>query len=99
MLVMNWILNSMEESIAASFKYCDTAKELWDSIEAAYEQKRNNARIFELKMEIALIQQGEMAIGNCYAKFRCLLRRLALYMSSKTCCKFAKEQGKLLEDP
>lgn len=34
MLVMNWILNSMEESITVGFWYCDIAK-LWDSIEAA----------------------------------------------------------------
>ena len=33
MLVMNWILNSMEGGIAKSFEYLDTAKELWDSIE------------------------------------------------------------------
>ena len=36
MLVINWILNSMENDIAASFKYYDTAKEVWESIEAAY---------------------------------------------------------------
>lgn len=34
MLVMNQILNSMEEGIAGSFKYSDTAEELWESIEA-----------------------------------------------------------------
>lgn len=36
MLVVNWILNSMEESSAGSFRYCDTTKGLWDSIEASY---------------------------------------------------------------
>ena len=39
MLVMNWILDSMEGGIAKSFKYLDTTKELWDSIETAYAQK------------------------------------------------------------
>ena len=33
MLGMNWILNSMEEGIAGSFKHSDTTKELWASIE------------------------------------------------------------------
>lgn len=48
---MNWILNSMKESIAASFKYSDKPKELQDAIEAAYAHKRNNAQILELKEE------------------------------------------------
>ena len=26
--LINWVLYSMEESIASSFKYCDTVKEL-----------------------------------------------------------------------
>lgn len=54
MLVMNWILNSMESGITKSLKYSSTEKEIWDSIEAAYSQKRNNARVIELKKEIAV---------------------------------------------
>lgn len=53
MLVMNRILNSMEEGVAKGFKYSEAAKDLWESIEAAYAQKRNNARILELRMKIA----------------------------------------------
>lgn len=64
MLVMNWILNSMEPTNAAVFQYCPTSKELQDAIEAANGQKRNNARVFELRRESALLQQGEMIIGN-----------------------------------
>ena len=47
MLSMNWILNLVEESIAVSFKYSITTKELWDSIMATYTQRRNIARILE----------------------------------------------------
>lgn len=36
MLIMNWILNSMVKRIAANFKYSNIAKDLRDSIEAAY---------------------------------------------------------------
>lgn len=38
-LVMNWILNIMEVSVVASFKYSDI-KELWDAIGVAYAQKK-----------------------------------------------------------
>ena len=66
MLRMNWILNLMEEGIAKSFKYSATVKELWESIEAASTQKRNNARILELKMKIAGFTQGTLSIGDYY---------------------------------
>lgn len=62
MLIMNWILNSMGDSIAASFKYSNLAKGLRDSIEVAYAQKRNNVRIFELKREIAEFKHGDLSI-------------------------------------
>lgn len=65
---MNWILNSMEESIAASFKYSDEAKELQNAIEAAYAYKRNNAQILELKEESTTFKYGDQSIGNYCAK-------------------------------
>ena len=43
MLIMNWILNSMEEGISKSFKYFANAKGLRESIDAAYALERNNA--------------------------------------------------------
>lgn len=95
MLIMNWIINSMEEGISRSFKYSTTAKELWDSIEAAYAQKRNNARIFELKMVIASFQQGTLSIGDYHSRFRVLWIELESSMSPEPCC--AKKQAKLLE--
>lgn len=33
MLIINWLLNSMEESIASSFRYFVSAKELWEFIQ------------------------------------------------------------------
>ncbi|RWR96262.1 Protein kinase domain-containing protein [Cinnamomum micranthum f. kanehirae] len=42
MLVMNWILNSMEVVIAKSFRYYKNAHELWKAIEIAYSRKKNH---------------------------------------------------------
>ena len=94
MLIMNWILNSMEGGIAKSFKYSETAKELWQSIEAAYAQKRNNAKILELKMEIAGFKQGTLSIGDYYSRFRALWIELESYLSPQPCC--AKKTLKFL---
>ena len=85
----------MEGGIAKSFKYFETAQELWESIEAAYAEKRNNARILELKMEIANFKQGTLSIGDYYSKFRSLWIELESCMSPDPC---AKNQTKFLED-
>lgn len=83
----------MEEGIAMSFKYSETTKDLWKSIEAACGQKRNNARILELKMEKASSRQGSLSIRDYYFQLRAL--ELESYMSPESYC--AKEQAKLLE--
>lgn len=86
----------MEEGTGRGFKYSDTAKELWESIEAAYAQKRNNSHILELKKEIATFTQGNLSTGDYYSKFRALWRELELYLRPEPCC--AKKQAKLVED-
>ena len=64
MVIMNWVLNSMEEGILKSFKYSATTKKLWESIEVAYALKRYNDRILELKIEITGFKQGTLSIGD-----------------------------------
>ena len=86
MLVVNWVLNSMEGGIAKSFKYLETAKELWDSIKTAYAQKRNNARVLELKKETVGFKQGSLSVGDYYSKFRALWKELELYMIHELYC-------------
>ena len=72
----------MEGGIAKCFKYLDTAKDLWDSIEVPYAQKkRNNARVLELKKETAAFEQGSISIGDYYFSFRALWKELELYES------------------
>lgn len=65
---MKWIVNSMEGGITNSCNYLDTAKELWDSIETAYAQNRNNAWVLELKKEIAAFKHDSLSIGDNYSQ-------------------------------
>lgn len=78
MLIMNWVLYSMEEDIAKRFKYCDTTKELWESMRL-HLKKRNNAKILELTKEIAASKQGDLSVGNYYSKFRAFWCELEAY--------------------
>lgn len=80
----------MEEGIEKSFKYSENTKELWDSIEAGYAQKQNNARILELKKELVGFKQVSPSVADYYYKFRALWREFESYMNLKPC--YAKYQ-------
>ena len=86
----------MEEGISNSIKYSETAKELCESIVAAYAQKRNNAGILELKMEIANFKQGILSIGYYYSKLRALWIRVGVLHEPKRC---TKKTCKIIERP
>ena len=66
-LVMNWILNSMEPLISKSFRYRTTAYDLWTATEMAYSWKKDHARIYSLTRELAQFKQGDRSLGDYYA--------------------------------
>ncbi|RVW74545.1 Retrovirus-related Pol polyprotein from transposon TNT 1-94 [Vitis vinifera] len=48
-LVMAWLLNSMESSIAKPNMFMPITKAIWDSIRESYSDLENSSQIFELK--------------------------------------------------
>ena len=56
-LVMTWLLNSMEPHISEIFSFSDTAHDLWTSVKEMYGHQNNAARVFQLKKDIAELQQ------------------------------------------
>lgn len=78
MLIMSWIYNSME-LFRGAFVIVRLQKEIWDSIKNSYALKRNHARIYKLKRELANLKQGEMSLGDYYAQIQGLWRELELY--------------------
>lgn len=62
MLVMYWVLNSMGDRIVASFRYCHTSKEFWDSVSTAYAPKKNNAQIYQLR-DLVQFKKGNYVFG------------------------------------
>lgn len=45
-MVMSWLLNSMEPSIAEGFLFLDFAREIWESAMEIYREKENHARVY-----------------------------------------------------
>ncbi|KAM2058396.1 hypothetical protein ACFX16_030977 [Malus domestica] len=58
-LVMSWILNSMEPKLSELFSYSESFRILWESIKEMYGSQNNDARIFQLKKDLARLRQGD----------------------------------------
>ena len=56
-LVMSWLLNSMERRIAEIFIYSELSMHLWDQVNEMYGNQNNASRVFQLKKDIANMQQ------------------------------------------
>ena len=92
MLVMNWVLVSTEDGIDNIFCYCQTAKELSDSISIAYAYKKNNARTHPFVKDLAQSKYNSASVCDYYAKSEeCGTNNL--YHPMCPCC--AKEQERV----
>lgn len=58
-IVMSWLLNSMNPTIAEGFLFLNTMKEVWDSLKEIYREWHNLARIYLLQQEIARATKGD----------------------------------------
>ena len=96
MLVMNWILNSLEPLISKSCRCCKSAHELWTDIEAAYSHRNENkyAKIYQLTRELGQFKQRDKSLSDYYAILRGMWHELSLYQPLSPYC--ANEQEKLL---
>ncbi|XP_062026215.1 uncharacterized protein LOC133742542 [Rosa rugosa] len=72
-LVMSWLINSMEPKLAEIFSYSESSRHLWDAVKDMYGNLDNAARVFQLKKDLAGIQQGNLSfvqhLGNLKAKW------------------------------
>ena len=65
-LVMAWLLNSMDASIAKPHMFMTTAKEVWDSVRETYSDLEIFSQIFELKTRLWQSKQGQRSVTNYY---------------------------------
>ncbi|KAK9707300.1 hypothetical protein RND81_07G188000 [Saponaria officinalis] len=69
LLVMKWILNSVEKKIRDTVQYVSSSKELWTEIIDRYGQA-NSLEIYQLKKDLGAIQQEHMSLVEYYGKFK-----------------------------
>jgi hypothetical protein len=62
-LVLSWILNSVETSIAKSIASCENAATAWNLLKQRFSQT-DRVRIFELQQEIMNLKQGNNSVTH-----------------------------------
>ncbi|KAG7527891.1 hypothetical protein ISN45_Un206g000010 [Arabidopsis thaliana x Arabidopsis arenosa] len=62
--VLALLQNSLEASILEGYSYCETAKELWDTLKNVYGNESNLTRVFEVKKAINELSQEDWSSPN-----------------------------------
>jgi len=78
-LVMFWILNSMEQSLADIFSYLESSYDLWNAICDMYGNQNNIAQIFQIHHEIANLHQDNKSFIQLLRNLKILWNELEMY--------------------
>ncbi|KAG7536916.1 GAG-pre-integrase domain [Arabidopsis suecica] len=76
--VLVLLRNSLESSILEAYSYCETPKELWDTLFNVFGNLSNLSRVFEVKKAINDLSQGDMEFTQHFGKFRSLWAELEM---------------------
>uniref|UniRef100_A0A0D3C9N9 Retrotransposon Copia-like N-terminal domain-containing protein n=1 Tax=Brassica oleracea var. oleracea TaxID=109376 RepID=A0A0D3C9N9_BRAOL len=88
LMVLTVLLSSLEPAIMESYSYCETTKQLWDTLYKVYGNTSNLTRVFEVKRAINTLNQGDMEFQPHFGKFRAnnlkiLMERLGINLEKE----------------
>ncbi|WZZ35049.1 hypothetical protein YC2023_018450 [Brassica napus] len=83
-LVMSILQRSLEVSILVAYSYCETAKDLWDTLKKVYGNISNLSRVFEVKRAINSLTQEDMEFTKHLGRFRALWSELEMLRPGTT---------------
>ncbi|KAL0802457.1 hypothetical protein Bca101_057633 [Brassica carinata] len=75
-IVLSALLASLEQNLMEAYSYCETAKELWDTLKKVYGNTSNQSRVFEIKQALNNLVQEDMDFEKHLGKFRALCQNL-----------------------
>ncbi|KAL0641477.1 hypothetical protein Bca4012_103059 [Brassica carinata] len=84
MMVMSALHSSLEPSILDAYSYCETAKELWETLKKVYGNTSNLSRVFEVKKSLNDLTQEDMEFTRHLGRFRTLWSELEMLRPSTT---------------
>ncbi|KAF3780822.1 hypothetical protein EJ110_NYTH38328 [Nymphaea thermarum] len=76
-MVMSWIMNSVQPQIASTITYYTTAKEMWEFLRETYSQDKNVSKILQVEEECTISDREVRIYLNTLPQ----LSRLAISMS------------------
>ncbi|KAL0641744.1 hypothetical protein Bca4012_102720 [Brassica carinata] len=82
--VLTVLHGSLEASILEAYSYCETPKDLWDTLQKVYGNTSNLSRVFELKRSINTLAQEEVEFTKHLGKFRALWSELEMLRPNTT---------------
>ncbi|XP_057975453.1 uncharacterized protein LOC131162841 [Malania oleifera] len=83
-MVLSWILNSIDPSIAHSMIYHECPHDVWLDLENRFSQS-NNPRIFKLKRDITTLSHGSMTVSMYFTTLKGYWDELAMLASAPQC--------------
>ena len=63
---MGWIWHSLEPHVATTMEFCDTSKEIWDSLAESFSNQNNVSRIYELYEHIFAMHQFDRSLPDYF---------------------------------
>ncbi|KAL0734178.1 hypothetical protein Bca4012_010388 [Brassica carinata] len=84
MLVLSVLQNSLDPAILDAYSYCESAKELWDTLKKVYGNISNLSRVYEVKHALNHLVQEDMEFSKHLGKFRSLWSELEMLRPSTT---------------
>lgn len=76
--VLGLLQNSLDVPILEAYSYCETAKDLWETLKIVYGNISNLTRVFEVKKAINNLSQEDMEFTKHFGKFRSLWAELEM---------------------
>ena len=76
--VMTWLLNSLEEKISDSIMFLTIAKEMWDTVNVLYENKKNSSRVFKIYERLVKLKKREVC-PEFYRELKSLINELEMH--------------------
>ncbi|KAG7585659.1 Ribonuclease H-like superfamily [Arabidopsis thaliana x Arabidopsis arenosa] len=77
-MILSVLQNSLEASILEGYSYCETPKDLWETLQNVFGNQSNLSRVFEIKKAINELTQGDMEFTQHFGKFRSLWAELEM---------------------
>ena len=92
-LVMSLLLNTMEKHVAEIFSYSESSRDLWNLVKDMYGNQNNYERVFQLKKDIASVQQEGKSFMQHLGSLKTMWNELDVYLPHTTDASILLKRG------